>query len=164
MSHGNRKVRKMRGSRTHGYGNTQKHRGAGSRGGRGMAGSKKHKWAYVSKYMPEHFGRSGFKRPQCQVKEKKIANIGDLNLNASKLLKEGFLKKEKDAYVVNLTEKGFDKLLGAGKVSNKFIITVKECSGKAKEKIEAAGGKLILPEGKPAEGQANETGETSEKV
>jgi len=109
----------------------------------------------VSKYMPDHFGRSGFKRPQSQVKSKNTINIGDLNENISKLVKNGFLKKEKDTYVVNLTEKGFDKLLGAGKVSNKFIITVNECSGKAIAKIEAAGGKVNLPEGKVAEEPAS---------
>ena len=36
-----KKVRKFRGSHTHGYGSKKKHRGAGSRGGRGMAGSGK---------------------------------------------------------------------------------------------------------------------------
>ncbi|MFH1126319.1 MAG: uL15 family ribosomal protein [Candidatus Altiarchaeota archaeon] len=146
MAHKDRKTRKMRGTRTHGYGNTQKHRGAGSRGGRGMAGSKKHKWMYVSKYMPGYFGRSGFKRPQSQIKEVDTINVGDLDDNVEKLLKNGFLKKEKDMYNVNLSEKGFGKLLGAGRVSKKFVITVDRCSEKARQKIEAAGGKVIASE------------------
>jgi large subunit ribosomal protein L15 len=146
MAHKDRKTRKMRGTRTHGYGNTQKHRGAGSRGGRGMAGSKKHKWTYVSKYLPGYFGRSGFKRPSCQVKHERIINVGVLNENVKSLLETGFLKKEGDSYSVNLTEQGFDKLLGAGGVSHKFIITVGVCSGKARQKIEEAGGRVILAE------------------
>lgn len=125
-----------------------------------MAGSKKHKWMYVSKYMPGYFGRSGFKRPASQVKTKKTINIGDLNENVKKLVGNGFLKKEKDTYTVNLGEKGFDKLLGAGVVSNKFIVTVDECSEKAKQKIEAVGGKVILPEG---EAPAELTVESAEK-
>ena len=136
----------MRGTRTHGYGNTQKHRGAGSRGGRGMAGSKKHKWTYVSKYLPGYFGRSGFKRPSCQVKTQKTINVGVLDENVKKLLESGFLKREGDTYTVNLVEQGFDKLLGAGGVSHTFIVTVKVCSEKARKKIEAAGGQVILTE------------------
>ena len=36
-----KKVVKQRGSHTHGWGSKKKHRGAGNRGGRGMAGSGK---------------------------------------------------------------------------------------------------------------------------
>lgn len=145
MAHKDRKGRNMRGSRTYGYGNTQKHRGAGSRGGRGMAGSKKHKWMHVSKYMPGYFGRSGFKRPESQVKDVKAINVGYISENLKPLFESGFLKKDKDFYVVNLGEKGFNKLLGAGRVSNKFVIEVGECSEKARLKIEAAGGRVVLP-------------------
>jgi len=161
MAHKNRKTQKKRGSRTHGYGNTQKHRGAGSRGGRGMAGSKKHKWTYVSKYLPDYFGRSGFRRPSCQVKEKSAVNIGYLSQNADKLVENGFLRKEKDAYVVNLSDKGVGKLLGAGPVAKKFIVEVGECSQKAKQKIEAAGGQVTLTaaEEEPTEKAGAETTE-----
>lgn len=112
-----------------------------------MAGSKKHKWMHVSKYLPGYFGRSGFKRPQSQVKPKRTINVGDINENLDRLVESGFLKKDKDSYAVNLTEKGFDKLLGAGRVSNKFTIEVGECSEKARQKIEAAGGRVLLPSG-----------------
>ncbi|MDD5111399.1 MAG: uL15 family ribosomal protein [Candidatus Altiarchaeota archaeon] len=153
MAHKDRKTRKMRGTRTHGFGNTQKHRGAGSRGGRGMAGSKKHKWMHISKFFPGYFGRSGFKRPQCQVDDKVIINISDLDENVDSLVKSGFLKKDKDSYSANLTEHGVDKLLGTGKASHKFILTVGECSEKARQKIEEAGGKVVLPEAAAKEGK-----------
>src|SRR3990172_6119552 len=58
-----RKIRKMRGSATCGYGNGKKHRGGGSRGGRGKAGMMKHKKSWMLKYDPEHFGKKGFKVP-----------------------------------------------------------------------------------------------------
>src|SRR6266571_3554388 len=49
------RTRKLRGSRTHGRG--KKHgRGAGGRGGTGMAGLHKHKFKWMIKYDPEHFG------------------------------------------------------------------------------------------------------------
>ena len=53
-----RKKNKLRGNRTHGKGNTKNHRGAGSKGGRGRAGSHKHKF---SKYY-KTFGKHGFVR------------------------------------------------------------------------------------------------------
>ena len=40
------------------------------------------------------------------------------------------------------------KILGTGEVTNKFIITAKDASKSAIEKIEKAGGKIILPEKK----------------
>lgn len=55
-----RKVRKLRGSHTHGWGGCKKkHRGGGSKGGRGgMAGTggkrKNTKWTWVIKYAPDH--------------------------------------------------------------------------------------------------------------
>jgi large subunit ribosomal protein L15 len=163
MAHKHRKTRKMRGTRTHGYGNTQKHRGAGSRGGRGMAGSKKHKWTYVSKYLPNYFGRSGFKRPKAQVKETKAINIGYIDENFDRLVESGLIKKGKDSNSINLTEQGFDKLLGAGKVSRKYSITVSQCSGKAKEKVESAQGQVILPEGAKSSEESEGAAEAQEK-
>ena len=58
-----KKVRRMRGSHTHGWGAKKKHRGAGSRGGRGQAGMLKHKKSWMLKNDPHHFGERGFKIP-----------------------------------------------------------------------------------------------------
>lgn len=143
MAHKDRKTHKMRGSRAHGYGCTQKHRGAGSRGGRGMAGSKKHKWMHVSKYLPDYFGKKGFKRHTGAVDDKTI-NISDINSHLDNWLKEGKAKKEAKGYAINLEELGYDKLLGTGKVDNALNITVRKCSKKAQQKIEAVGGKVSL--------------------
>jgi ribosomal protein L15 len=52
------------------------------------------------------FGRRGFKRPASEIKEKRIINISYLDENVKKLSESGFLKKEKDSYVVDLNEKG----------------------------------------------------------
>ncbi|GAH16501.1 unnamed protein product, partial [marine sediment metagenome] len=53
---------------THGKGK-KGGRGAGLRGGRGNAGLLKHKHMYMTKNMPDHFGRHGFKRPQSVIKK-----------------------------------------------------------------------------------------------
>lgn len=160
MAHKDRKTQKKRGSRTHGYGNTQKHRGAGSRGGHGMAGSKKHMWQHVSKFMPDHFGHRGFKRPEIVTCHDKTINLGDLDSSVEKLVKNKLAVKSGNSYAVDLSALGFDKLLGSGTVRNKLNVKVGKCSSKAKEKIEAAGGKLEIVSGEVEGGsRVSETGD-----
>ena len=123
-----KKTQKMRGSKTHGYGAKKKHRGKGSRGGKGYAGSHKHKYSYITTYEPEHFGYKGF---HSLKKKDVIINISDIE----KLAKG---KKELD-----LNEMGFTKLLSDGKISKALTIKIRKFSKKAKEKIEKEGGKII---------------------
>jgi len=131
-----KKNSRQRGSKTHGWGAMKKHRGAGNRGGRGLAGSGKKsdqlKPTIIKKFgLSNYFGKSGFKRPQKLINRKINAiNVGDL---------VKFNKTE-----INLTELGFNKLLGDGKVTKKYTIKVESCSKLAKEKIEAAGGSITL--------------------
>lgn len=117
---------------THGRGK-KGGRGAGLRGGRGNAGLSKHKYMYMLKNMPDHFGRHGFKRPQGVVKKDKTINVGQLE--------EKFPGK-KD---IDLTKEGFDKLLGGGRLSSSLKIKVKNASKKAVEKIKEKSGKVIIP-------------------
>jgi large subunit ribosomal protein L15 len=117
---------------THGKGK-KGGRGAGLRGGRGNAGLCKHKFMYMNKYMPGHFGVHGFKRPQGILKEDKIINVGEIE--------EKFPGKK----TINLTEEGYDKLLGAGQIKSKLKITVNSASEKAIDKIKKQDGEIILP-------------------
>ncbi|MBN2014093.1 MAG: 50S ribosomal protein L15 [Candidatus Altiarchaeota archaeon] len=146
MAHNARKIRKLRGSRTCGYGNTQKHRGAGSHGGRGMAGSKKHKWSYVSKYMPNYFGYTGFKRPPAVVKKLKTINVGCIEQNLELLVSEKKAEIKNKKYSIDLRAMGYDKLLGSGKITHPVDVVVDSCSKLAATKIEDAGGKVEMPE------------------
>jgi large subunit ribosomal protein L15 len=155
MAHTDRRTRHFRGSRSHGWGITQKHRGAGSRGGHGMAGSKKHKWSYISKFFPDYFGAKGFKRPWSQVTHDTTINVGFISENIKKLVETGLVKQSGNSYSIDLTQSEFTKLLGTGKVSVKLQVKVAKCSQKAKEKIEAAGGKV-----ESSEADTEETGET----
>ncbi len=142
MAHKDRKIQTKRGTRSCGYGNTQKHRGAGSRGGRGMAGSNKQKWSYVSKYMPDHFGRVGFKRPLKMLHEDKTINIGDID----RMVNDGSIQSTDKKYIIDLTVMGYDKLLGSGKVTHPLEIKVSKSSKSAIEKIQGAGGKVVVLE------------------
>ncbi len=118
---------------THGRGK-KAGRGAGLRGGKGNAGLLKHRYMYMTKNMPDHFGRHGFKRPQSIIRRDKIINISELEV------------RYPDKKVINLTDEGIDKLLGGGKISTKIKVTVNSASEKAIEKIKEQGGEVILPE------------------
>ena len=118
---------------THGRGK-KGGRGAGLRGGRGNAGLLKHRHMYMTKNMPDHFGRHGFKRPQSIVKNDKAINVGQLE--------EKFPGK-KD---IDLEKEGFGKLLGGGNIKSKLKIKVNSASGQAVEKVKEKGGEVILPE------------------
>ena len=127
------KTKKFRGSMTHGRGK-KAGRGAGLRGGRGNAGLLKHRYMYMIKNMPDHFGSHGFKRPQSSIKKDKTINVGDLE--------ELFPGKTQ----IDLTKKGYDKLLGSGQIETKMTVTVESASEKAIEKIQRQGGKVNLSE------------------
>jgi large subunit ribosomal protein L15 len=138
-----KKFRKFRGQRSYGYGSHKKHRGGGSRGGRGMAGLHKHKWSYTVKYLPEHFGKFGFKRPVKAVKEVRAINLKYLDQLADKLIKEKIAEKEDDKIKIDVSKLGYEKVLGSGKLTQPLIIEAKFFSKQAIKKIEEIGGKVI---------------------
>lgn len=126
-----RKTSKYRGSRTHGCGSHKKRRGAGSRGGRGMTGAKAHRFVKFLKEKPGHIGKYGFKS---KIRKKlKTINLCELQRLADK---SG--KKE-----IKLREHGYDKVLGKGNISKPLTVHADVFSAKAREKLEAAGGKIV---------------------
>ncbi len=137
---------KFRGSRTHGRGK-KAGRGAGLRGGRGNAGLHKHKWISTVKYMPDHFGHHGFKRPQSVVVSKVTMNLSEVEESLPALERAGFATKKGGKWSVDLARMGVDKLLGSGRIGTPVAVKVAEASAKAKEKLKAAGGELIGDEG-----------------
>ncbi|RLJ03391.1 MAG: 50S ribosomal protein L15 [Candidatus Aenigmatarchaeota archaeon] len=134
-----KKVRKMRGSKTHGWGSKKKHRGKGSKGGRGFAGSMSHKRLMILKKFPDHFGKKGFTRPN--RRELVTINLKELDLMLEKMIHEKKLKPDK--LKINLKELGFDKLLGNGRITRKVTVEVPLASASAKSKVEEAGGEVI---------------------
>lgn len=141
MPHKKRKVRKQRGSRTHGYGQVGQHRKGGQRGGKGNVGGHKHKWTYTIKYDPTRYGKHGF-NPVIR-RDVSAINVGELDEQIGKLLASKQAKRTKDGVKVHLTSLGYDKLLGKGKVTHPLIIQADSCSTSATKKIEEAGGKIV---------------------
>lgn len=138
-----KKILKRRG-RGSGYGSHKKHRGGGSRGGRGLAGLHKHKRMTAIKYMPDHFGKRGFKRPQKVLKEVKTINLKDLDSMVEELLNKKKIKEDKQGIKINLSELGYDKLLGTGQVKHRLIVEAKSFSKSAIKKLEENKGKAII--------------------
>ncbi len=56
----------------------------------------------------------------------------------------GVVSEIADGDKIDLTEMGYDKLLGSGQISKSLHIKVKEASSKAVEKVEAAGGSVEM--------------------
>ena len=137
MPHKERKTRKMRGSRTHGYGRIGQHRDAGSKGQR-KVGRHKHLWSYVVAYEPDYFGKHGFTSPQSLKRKENVINVAKLD-EIAVLSTE----TEKGKTHVNLTTMGYTKLLGTGRITKPLTVTVPACSKTAEEKIKKAGGQVL---------------------
>ncbi|MBW2988968.1 uL15 family ribosomal protein [Candidatus Woesearchaeota archaeon] len=132
-----KKFSRQRGTHTHGWGSKKKHRGAGSRGGRGMAGSGKRGDAMKPRYWKDkkYFGKHGFKTKGAR-KEAKAVNLDLICEHPEIFLKEGNL--------IDLGKLGYGKLLGRGRIDSKLKIKVESASKNAVEKVKKAGGEVIL--------------------
>lgn len=135
--HKRKKNSRIRGARTCGWGFRQKHKGHGNKGGVGMAGTgkradhKKQKALELakSKGVKKYFGRSGF--TSIKTAKKKVLKIN--------------LKDIKENMKGNKIDLSKYKILGNGE-GFKAEITAKSASESAIEKMEKAGGKIIVLE------------------
>ena len=134
-----RKIRKKRGSRTHGYGRVGQHRCKGSKGYR-KAGRHKAGWSYVLRYEPNYFGKNGFTSPKSLKQKENTINVKKLGEIAEQISTE----KKEDKIVIDLESLGYTKLLGTGKVTKPLAVKVTSCSKSAAEKIKEAGGQILI--------------------
>ncbi len=124
-------------SRTHGAGRKAR-RGAGLKGGRGRAGANKHRFLQLQILGGKHahlaarkWGRTGF-TSKSRSDDDVTINVGDL------------AKFEGDS--IDLTEAGYTKLLGSGKIDKAVTVKVAKATDGAVAKIEAAGGSVAQDE------------------
>lgn len=143
MPHGERKTRKLRGSRTHGYGRVGQHRKSGGRGGKGKAGGRDHFWIRTVKYEPDRFRRIGFKPPPRP--EIRVINTGELEELARRVLGTE-IGKPAPPQELDLTSLGYDKLLGKGDLRVPLKVRVSSYTPTAEEKVIAAGGEIVKPQ------------------
>ena len=135
-----KKIRKQRGNRQHGYGRISGgHRASGHRGGKGQAGLTKHHWIWqlVHGDWPQH---KGFVRhgPAPRIAKEKTINIETINQIAS--------KSEEKLTEFDVTQFGYEKVLGKGQLNYKLTVKAPAFSAHAEEKITAAGGKAVVLE------------------
>ncbi len=133
MERKRKKKNRLRGNRSHGKGNTKNSRGAGCRGGRGRAGSHKHKY---SKYH-KTFGTKKRLKPKTG---KKAVSIERLNEIIDGLAEKNKVKKEGKKYLIG-KEFPYKKIVSPGTPEGEWKIRGIKLSASAKEAIEAAGGK-----------------------
>ena len=142
-----KKITKMRGRRAAGYGFSAGHRASGQRGGKGMAGSKKHHYIKVMMENPRYFGKWGFKRPQKVIDNLVTLNIGDIDEAADRLVERGAATMTGKRYNIDVSKIGIDRILGSGKVTRKLnLVGVKAITPRAREKVTGVGGTIDLPE------------------
>ena len=139
---------RMRGTGTHGGGARKKRKKSGHHGGGGMSGSGKradHKKTLVTKlYGHGYFGKQGITSKKTQKDKRKRINIKDIETNLDSYIKKGLAKKTQDGFEINLEDY---KILDSSRsyaVKNKLKINAKDFSKSAKEKIEKAGGEIIV--------------------
>lgn len=141
-----KKVGSYRGHTTHGGGHRKKRRGAGSRGGRGNAGTGKRAGQKKAGIKDRTLGRAKGFTPRRSAKTVKALNLSYFTSeNLTKLVEAGKIEKKGDVYSVDLNKLGYNKLLGTGKVNVKLEISVSSYSKLAEEKITQAGGKFVEP-------------------
>jgi len=133
--HKRTKNSRIRGARTVGWGFRQKHKGHGNKGGFGMAGTGKRgdhkKQSSEMAVKGKYFGKQG-----ATSRGTKRDNYEKINLYA---IKDNFFKKVGDK--IDLSK---HKILGHGD-GFKAEITALSATASAISKMEAAGGKIILP-------------------
>ena len=133
--HKRKKFTRLRGTRTHGWA-MKKHKGKGNKGGWGMSGTGKRadqRKTWVIKYQYPYFGKKGFTSRSTARKINKVMNIEDIE----KLVNSGRARN-------GILELKDYKILGDGNIGSKIKVLAGAFSKSAKEKIEKAGGEVIL--------------------
>ncbi len=135
-----RKVRKLRGSRTHGWGTSGQHRAGGMLGGHGNAGLLRGKKSAVIRY-----GIQVKKKrllPKLEDKRRSVTSIGQLGDLLARRDCAHAVSEHEGKKRIDLQALGFTKLLGSGKIEVPILVKVDSFSKSAAGKIEAAGGRV----------------------
>ncbi len=157
-----KKKNKVRGHRTHGQGDTKNRRGAGSRGGRGRAGSHKHKYT-------KYFGQFGKNKKKVIGKPLGPSmNLDQIEQMLPKWVAGEKALKEGNKVVVDGKRLGFAKVLARGQLKSKVVFENLKASKRALEKIRERGSVVLEEEEKETEEEGKaveeETAEPKEEA
>src|SRR5947209_11944523 len=132
-----RKTRKCRGGRHHGWEQIGQHRAIGHKGGLGQSGLHKQSFIKMLLTDPRHFGHYSTHPPHPYLVRKWVS-VRDLDDIYAK-----FGKQEDGKKIIDLIERGYDKLLGGGQTKNSYVVKVERFSATAQEKIKQSGGEVL---------------------
>lgn len=135
---------RQRGTHTHGWGSKKKHRGAGNRGGKGMAGTGKRgdaKKPSIWKGKRSYLGKFGFKKKNQKIKINTIT-IRSVEQKTPEWVSNKIAEEKNGMILIDLEKAGYNKLLSNGKITKKLKIKVPYASNKAVEKVKSAGGEI----------------------
>ena len=141
-----KKTRKLRGHVSHGHGRVGKHRKHPA--GRGNAGGQHHHRILFDKFHPGYFGKVGMRtfHKVAQHSFCPTVNVAELwSMLPAEAQKQASEQKDK-APVVDVTKKGYFKVLGKGAVpkNQPMIVKAKFFTKRAEKKIRNAGGVCVL--------------------
>lgn len=138
-----RKVRKQRGSRTHGWGTSGQHRGSGMRGGYGKVGLFRHKKSAVIRYGSRVRKKTLLPKPS--PKQRSVTSVGQLEDLLAHPEYAHAVSEHDGKKLLDLRSLGYAKLLGSGKIRVPILVRIDRFSKSAAAKIEAAGGRIEKP-------------------
>jgi large subunit ribosomal protein L15 len=134
------KKSRHRAGSSHGWGEKKHHRKAGSRGGRGRAGSGK----MADQKKPMYWAEG--RKPKQGFSSKSMTKVNSINIaDISLMIEHGKFQKKGTYYEVDLQSLGYTKLLSKGVVKLPMNITVANTTEKAVEKVTGKGGKITKP-------------------
>jgi len=106
-----------------------------------MAGGHKHKWTWIIKYDPSHFGEKGF-HPPTSRKAREI-NLNELSSIAERLSRSGSAVRDEGRIVIDLRELGYRKVVGKGRLAIPLKIIASRWTPRAEEKIRASNSVIV---------------------
>ena len=128
-----RKLNKLRGQRKHGHGDTKNRRGGGSRGGRGKAGSHKHKYT-------KYFATFGTEKKKVKGKQElESLNLDQIQQFLPKWVAEGKAVQSAGEITVDARKAGFSKIVARGQLHSKVVFENAKASKRAAEKLGKSG-------------------------
>ncbi|NQZ85427.1 MAG: uL15 family ribosomal protein [Nanoarchaeales archaeon] len=140
LKHKKSKVKTQRGMSSHGWGHKKKHRGAGNRGGKGMAGTGARgdakKPSILTTIGKSYYGKRGFS--SIHKRTVNVLSLTFIEQNFESLTESGVIVDG----TLDVSKIKVNKILGRGKLSHKLNIICEEISANAKAIVEAAGGSV----------------------
>jgi large subunit ribosomal protein L15 len=135
-----RNVRRLRGSRTHGWGTSGQHRDSGMLGGHGNAGLLRHKKSAVIRYGIQLKKKALL--PRLEDKRRSVTSVGQLEDLLMHRDSGHAVTEHEGKKLLDLRALGFTKLLGSGEIHVPILVKIDSFSKSAAAKIEGAGGRI----------------------